>query len=191
MSNNLSSTTNHSSFLKNVVFGIINYQLIMLSTLNFNYIRVFLYRHMFHMIIGGNASMYPRIKVLSPWKISIGKNVIIGSGVVLDGRNTLQIGNNVNISSNVCLWTMQHDINDVDFKCSGGRVIVEDRVWLATNSTVLPNVIVREGCVLSSNAVLTKNTEAFGVYCGIPAVLKKNRNHRINYSFHGEHVFFE
>lgn len=47
---------------------------------------------------------------------TIGERSVIGNDCILDGRNGTQIGKDVNISSGVSIWTLQHDVNDSEFR---------------------------------------------------------------------------
>ncbi len=84
--------------------------------------------------------------IRAPWNISIGTGTVIGDACSLDGRNGIEIGENVNMSTAVYIYTEQHDINDPWFESrnSGGKVIVADRAWLSSRTTVLPKVVVGE-----------------------------------------------
>jgi UDP-3-O-[3-hydroxymyristoyl] glucosamine N-acyltransferase len=46
-----------------------------------------------------------RAKILDPEKLTIGKNVWIGEGVVLDAQGGLAIGDNTQIGTNAVVWT--------------------------------------------------------------------------------------
>ncbi|ELT5784431.1 hypothetical protein R6191_001668 [Campylobacter upsaliensis] len=50
------------------------------------------------------------------------------------------------------------------------KIIVEDDVWIGANVTIMPGVRLRRGCIIGAGAVLTKDTDEFGVYAGIPAI---------------------
>lgn len=56
--------------------------------------------------------VYYGAEMREPYKIKIGRGSIIGDRAILDGRNGLEIGENVNFSSNVSIWTEQHDHRD-------------------------------------------------------------------------------
>lgn len=44
-----------------------------------------------------------------PNNIIIGRGSIIGDQAVLDARNGIELGENVNFSTGVWIWTEQHD----------------------------------------------------------------------------------
>lgn len=128
------------------------------------------------------AVIYGTFHIRKPSKISIDEGSVIGHGVTLDGRNGITIGKNVNFSSEVMIWTMQHDYNDIGFCASGGPVVIEDYAWISVRAIILPNVTIGRGAVVAAGAVVTKDVEAFTVVGGIPAKKIANRNHNIQYS---------
>jgi len=48
-------------------------------------------------------------------------------------------------------------------------VIFKKFATLGVNCTVLPGVILGEGCIVGANSVVTKNTEPWMIYAGAPA----------------------
>ena len=131
--------------------------------------RKFLYSNLFGMKLGKSCAIYGGAEIRKPWWVAIGAGSSIGHRVTLDGRGGLEIGKNVNISSEVMLWTAQHDYNDPHFKTYYKKITIEDWVWLGPRVIVLPGVTVAKGCVIAGGAVVTKDTEPFGLYGGIPA----------------------
>jgi acetyltransferase-like isoleucine patch superfamily enzyme len=57
---------------------------------------------------------------------------------------------------------------------AGPITLVED-VWLGANATVTSNVTIAHGCIIGANAVVNRNTEPFGLYCGVPARRVRDR----------------
>src|SRR5258706_7574297 len=72
--------------------------------------------------------------------LDIGSHTVINQKVILDGRRGLHIGQNVSISEQAILYTLQHDLDDPDFKVAGGPVIVNDYVFIGARAIILPNV---------------------------------------------------
>lgn len=101
--------------------------------------------------------------------ICIGERTMIGTKSVLDGRGKLQIGSNVNISSEVMVWTMKHDHGDVTFKSTGAPVIIEDRVWLGPRAMIMPGVTIGEAAIVCGGAIVTRSIESGQIVAGIPA----------------------
>ena len=141
--------------------------------------------------IAKKVTMHIGIQVRSPWKLKIGRGTIVGDHVTLDARSNLEIGNNVNISSNVSIWTLQHDYRDSEFSCPSPEerkldVKIEDRVWLGCNVIVLPGVTIGEGAVCCGGCVVTKDVPPFTVVAGIPAKKVGNRPANLIYEFSGK-----
>lgn len=119
----------------------------------------------------------------NPRNISIGNNVVLNKGVMLDGRYAkLIIGNNVDIAQETNIWTLEHDINSPAHKEKGADVIIDDNVWIASRVTILPGVHIGEGAVIASCAVVTKDVEPYTIVGGVPARVIGKRNRNINYT---------
>lgn len=138
-----------------------------------------------YMNVGQNSSIRSNVKVLSLFHkhISIGKNTIINEDCLLDGRTgKIYIGNNVSISREVMLYTLQHNIDCDYFNTESGDVIINDFVWIGSRVIILPGVEIGEGAVVASGAVVTKDIPPMSVYGGIPAKLIKKRKSNLLYN---------
>ena len=131
--------------------------------------------------IGKGSTIYSLTEVRKPWAIKIGNGSIIGERCMIDARRGVEIGDNVNISSNVTIWTLHHDYNDSNFKAIGEKVIIKNYVWICSNCIVLPGVCIGEGAVVAAGAVVTKNVEEYTVVGGVPAKQIAKRNNRLKY----------
>ena len=129
----------------------------------------------------GTSSIRRNVDIRSPYRISIGENCNINKNSVLDGRCGLQIGNNVDIAQDVCIWTEQHDYNDPNYKAVGSPVIIEDYVWIASRATILPGVKLGRGTVVACGAVVTKDTPPLSIVGGVPAKIIGVRKDGMNY----------
>lgn len=134
--------------------------------------------------------IYSGLEVRSPRRVIIGSNTIIGHNCILDGRMNLEIGSNVNLSTGVWIWTLQHDPQSESFETKGGKVIIEDYAWLSCRSIILPGVRIGKGTVVAAGSVVTKDTEPYSIMGGIPAKKIGERNNNLNYQLGNEHVPF-
>ncbi len=141
--------------------------------------------HLLGMTIDRSAQLYRWKEVRSGHNIRIGAGTIIGSGAILDGRNGITIGHSVNLSSEVALWTMQHDVDSPTFMTEGGPIVIRDRAWISFRSTILPGVTIGEGAVVAAGAVVTKDVEPYTLVGGIPAKPIGHRNVEVDYEWHG------
>ena len=144
------------------------------------------------MTIGKKAVIYYGAEIRSPWMISIGEGSIIGDKAILDGRYGIVIGKNVNFSTGVWLWTLQHDVNSPDFSITGqgAPITIGDRAWLSCRTVVLPGVSIGEGAVIAAGSVVTKDAESFSIQGGIPNKKIGERNKNLIYQFDGSHCHF-
>ena len=167
-------------FLKRYVKSIIWLYLSVVSKIPSQLVRTLLLRLLGMRI--GKSVIYNGFHIRSPNKIIVGDGSVIGHGVTLDGRRNITIGRNVNISTDVMIWTLQHDYDDSGFKLSGGEVVVGDFVWISVRAIILPNVTIGEGAVVAAGAVVTKNVEPYTVVGGVPAKIISRRNRSLSYS---------
>lgn len=131
-------------------------------------IRAFLYRLM-GLRLGRRAVIYSGAEIRHPRLVEIGDSAIIGHNAILDGRKGLRIGKNVNLSTGVWIWTVQHDYRDPDFRDIGGPVEIQDHAWVSCRVTILPGVTIGEGAVVAAGAVVTKSVPPYTIVGGVPA----------------------
>lgn len=119
--------------------------------------------------------------LLPPLYIDYGKPVTIGRRCFIQqcctffGRGGITIGNDVFIGPKVNLITINHD-RDPDNRSAtyGRRIVIEDKVWIGINSTVLPGVKIGYGAIVGAGSVVTRNVEPMTIVAGNPArVIKK------------------
>lgn len=125
---------------------------------------------------------YGGAELWSPRQIRIGARTSIGADAILDGRGGIEIGADVNLSSDVAIWTGEHDVDDPLFRANFLQVRVGDRAWLSFRCTVLPGVVIGEGAVVAAGAVVTKDVEPFTIVAGVPARPVGRRNPALRYS---------
>lgn len=131
--------------------------------------------------VGRRAHIYGGMEIRAPERITIGDGSVIGLNAILDGREGITIGRNVNLSSEVAIWTLQHDPQAADFGTKGGPVVVEDRAWLSFRCTVLPGVTIGEGAVVAAGSIVTKDVAPFAIVAGIPAHQIGERTRELTY----------
>jgi len=173
--------------------GFIMYMDVQTGHVPSHHLRKFIYTKIFNAHLGKNVVIYNGCQIRNHSGLFIDKGSIIGDRCVLDARNGIEIGKNVNFSTNVQIWTEQHDHRDPDFKCNSDesfKVKIGDRAWLGPNTTVLHGVYIGEGAVIAAGAVVTKDVPPFTIYGGIPAREISKRNRNLRYEFQGGHVPF-
>ena len=130
--------------------------------------RVFVLRKMGSKIARG-VSIYRNGYIWEGSNIEIGSGSTIGFKVHLDDRRGIIIGKNVTLASEVMIWTLHHDYNDIHFKAIGGAVVIDDYAWICSRAIILPGVKIGKGAVVASGSVVTKDVEPWTVVGGVPA----------------------
>ena len=119
--------------------------------------------------------------VLPPLYIDYGKPVTIGKGCFIQqcctffGRGGITIGNEVFIGPKVNLITINHDVNPENRSATYGRpIVIEDKVWIGINSTILPGIKIGYGAIVGAGSVVTKDVPAMTIVAGNPVrIIKK------------------
>jgi acetyltransferase-like isoleucine patch superfamily enzyme len=153
-------------------------------------VRMFVYTRLMGLTAGRGVRIYKGLEVRAADQIEIGAGTVVGFDCILDGRCGLRLGANVNLSSEVAIWTLQHDHRSADFAAVGAEVVVEDHAWLSFRSTILPGVRVGEGAVVAAGAVVAKDVEPYTVVGGIPARQIATRPRDLHYDLAQGSIWF-
>lgn len=168
--------------------------IVWVSQIPSHHIRMFIYKHVLLMSVGKNVVIYYGADFRATYLLKIGEGTIVGDKCTIDARvGGVTIGDNVNISSNVSMWTDQHDYNDPWFRSLPGKrgpIVIGDRVWIGPNVTILHSVTIGEGAVVAAGAVVTKDVPPFALVGGVPAKLIGERNRDLRYVRSGNHLDF-
>lgn len=122
-------------------------------------------------------------------EIRIGSNVHIAFFSILMGNAGIELYDFVGLSSRVSIYSASDDysgnsltnptIPDKYKNIHSGKVILQKHVIIGTNSTILPNITIEEGCSVGANSLITKNLPAWGIYIGSPVKRIKDRSRKI------------
>lgn len=143
----------------------------------FHTIRRFVYR-IAGAQIGKGSSIHMWANFFSLANIRVGEDSVIGDHVFLDGRDSLVIGDHVDIASSVMIYNSQHDINSPDFRAVLAPVEIKDYVFIGPRVIILPGVTVGRGAVVAAGAVVTKDVAEYEIVGGIPAKRIGERSHK-------------
>jgi len=119
--------------------------------------------------IGPNVYLFGGSEILGAQHLEILGNCHIGRHCQIDARGGLTIGTNVAIASFTALVTADHDINDPMFRGRLGPITIGDRVWLATRTMVVKDVVIGEGAVAAAGSVIVDDVPPWAVVAGVPA----------------------
>jgi len=140
-----------------------------------------------HINVGAKMISEPGLR-LEAWDSYAGEryspSIIIGDGVIFNYNchigciDSITIGNNTLIGSNVLITDHQHGNLDnlapgTPFKDqplhSKGPVVIGENVWIGENACIMPGVTVGSHSVIGANAVVTKDVPDGAVVGGVPA----------------------
>lgn len=154
--------------IKTVIREFENMLMIWLGYIPSHHFRRFIYR-LGGMKIGKGSAIHSGAKFYNAHNIKVGKDTVIGEGIVLDGRDKLIIGDHVDIASEVMIYNAEHDINDAGFKAVSAPVEIDDYVFIGPRAIILPGVKIGRGAVVGAGAVVTKDVSEFKIVGGVPA----------------------
>lgn len=108
-------------------------------------------------VVGDDTYLGHAFNVVSGSTVTIGKHVLIGNRVVLNGF------------SGHPLDPMRRAAGAPPELAATAPITIEDYVWIANDATVLPGVTIGRGAVVASGAVVTKDIPELAVVAGVPA----------------------
>jgi acetyltransferase-like isoleucine patch superfamily enzyme len=119
-------------------------------------------------------------------KIQFGRNVFIGvHGNLAGGINGIELADFVSMAYYVNLFTQSDDYYGETLtnptvprkykKEKFGSIYVGKHSIIGSNSVIMPNAHIADGCAIGAMSLVTKPTAPWGVYKGIPAKRVKDR----------------
>ena len=127
------------------------------------------------------------VTLLPPFYVDYGKHIKIGKGCFIQqcctffGRGGITLGEHVLVGPKVNIITINHDSDPENRSATYGRpVVIEDKVWIGINATILPGVRVGYGAIIGANSVVTKDVPPMTVVAGNPARIIKELKKEIS-----------
>ena len=109
----------------------------------------------------------------------IGKNCKINDRVHISAHESVVIGDNVLMASNIFISDNSHgsygaasslpDVAPDDREIVTKPVRIGDNVWIGEGAAVMPGVTVGSGVIIGTNAVVTHNVPGNTIVAGVPA----------------------
>ncbi|MCC3844339.1 acyltransferase [Vibrio parahaemolyticus] len=120
------------------------------------------------------SQIWDMVHIDSPGNLTIGKHSSINRGCTLNCGGGVIIGDNVLIGPNVIIYSQNHKYKNkkLIIREQGyekAPVYIEDDSWIAASCIILPGVKIAQGSVVAAGSVVTKSTEPYSVYAGVPA----------------------
>lgn len=117
--------------------------------------------------------------------LTIGYNCWIGQSSILNATERLEIGNNVRIGTQSQLWThvASGELLEGCTLYGSKSLILKDNVWIVGGAVISPGLVLERNSIIMTGSVLTKSTEPFNTYAGVPA---KNVTDKLNFWTHND-----
>lgn len=136
---------------------------------------------------GAEVHVSPGCSIKGIGNIFVESGCTIGPGAVLwSTKARIFFGEKVITGPNMTIITGDHridlpgrflaDITDSDKLPENDQdVKIEKDVWIGANVTILKGTTIAQDCVIAAGAVVTRDTEPFGVCAGVPAKRIRDR----------------
>ena len=104
------------------------------------------------------------------FNITIGSNCYFNYNTVILDSFAVEIGNNVFLAPNVVISPVTHPNEAKDRRTLiGGKIVIEDDVWIGANAVILPGVTLHKGAIVAAGAVVRQDVPENTVVGGVPA----------------------
>jgi putative colanic acid biosynthesis acetyltransferase WcaF len=125
--------------------------------------------------VGAGCRIAPSCRVWAPWNLVMGEFSALGDGVDCYSMDRITIGSKVAVSQRAFLCTGSHDTRSLSRPLTTGPIVIEDHVWIAAESFVHPDVVIREGAVIGARSVVLQEMPAWSICAGHPCRKIKDR----------------
>lgn len=122
-----------------------------------------------------NHKIYSSVTIFAPWNLSITTGSVIGPRVEIYNKAKVSLGTGVVISQDSYICTASHDVSSPTMALVIKPIVIEDNVWVAARSIILPGVTLHTASVVGAGSVVTKDVDAWTVVGGNPAKIIKKR----------------
>jgi len=135
--------------------------------------------------IGSHVRIDPEVILLATGPLTIGCYTHIASGVFIGAKAGFEMKNFTNIAHGARIYTINDDYSGehlmgptipAEFlSLSPGAVLLEEHANIGAGAIVLPGVTLAEGSVLGALSLISRSTEPWTIYGGVPAKPIKER----------------
>ena len=125
--------------------------------------------------VGRGVVIKPQVKILFPWKLTIGDFAWIGEEVFILNFEPVRIGAHCCISQRAFLCGGGHDYRQPAMPYRNGPIVVEDGAWVGAQVFVSQGVTIGTEAGITAGSVVTRNQPPTLVCGGNPCLPIKER----------------
>ena len=125
--------------------------------------------------IDDTFGMFPPFYTDCGKNITIGKRVFINFGCKFQDQGGIFIDDDALIGHNTMIATLNHNFKPSDRgSMFSAPVKIGKKVWVGSNSTILPGVTIGDNSIIGAGSVVTKDVPPNTIVAGVPAkIIKK------------------
>lgn len=144
------------------------------SEINNKYNEPIKLRELFSELIGmpvdENFVLFPPFTTDCGKNIHLGKGIFINSGCSFQDQGGIIIGDQSLIGHNVVIATLNHNIQpEKRANLIPSPVKIGSRVWIGSNSTILPGITIGDNAIIGAGSIVTKDVPKNTIVAGNPA----------------------
>lgn len=125
--------------------------------------------------IGRDVHIFPNVKIIIPWNLTINDEVAIGDGVNLYALGAIVIGKRATISQGVHLCAGTHDYRHPSMPLLKLPIAIGEDAWICADAFIGPGVVVGTRAIVGARSVAMKNIADDMIVAGNPAREIKRR----------------
>jgi putative colanic acid biosynthesis acetyltransferase WcaF len=124
---------------------------------------------LFGATIDGAPFVHGRACIVRPWNLTLHRRACLGDGSVAYCLDRVELGVGSTVAQGAYLCTGTHDFDDPNTPLKTAPISVGAGAFVGLRAIILPGVRVGAGSVIGAGAVLSRDTEDWAIYGGIPA----------------------
>lgn len=123
---------------------------------------------------GREFNLLAKSGIGAPYNLTIGDNSAIGLGCYLSCFEKITLGKRVLMGPGVMIYTSNHVWHPIKLTYfrqgeTLGRVTIGDDAWIGAHAIILPGVVIGMGCMVAVGAVVTRSIADYSTVAGVPA----------------------
>jgi len=129
----------------------------------------------FGMKCGARVRVRRNVFIDKPWNVFADDLVIFGDKSIINATAQIRIGKRSVISQYAMLMTKVGSISKFGAANTVGSINIEADCWVATDTLVLPNAIVKTGTVVGARSIVQGELPSWSICTGEPATVRTSR----------------